>query len=72
VLDDGAGIPPADRERIFTPFVRLTEGRRRDPHGSGLGLAISRAIAQTHQGMLTVEDSPRGANFVLRLPLAPD
>ncbi|RVX42650.1 signal transduction histidine kinase [Nonomuraea polychroma] len=70
VLDDGAGIDPADRERVFTPFVRLSAGRQRDPQGSGLGLAISRAIAQAHQGTLTVEDSPRGAKFVLRLPLA--
>jgi signal transduction histidine kinase len=70
VLDDGAGIRPDDRERVFAPFVRLAAGRERDPQGSGLGLAISRAIAQAHQGTLTVEDSPRGANFVLRLPLA--
>jgi signal transduction histidine kinase len=72
VLDDGAGIRPDDRERVFAPFVRLAAGRERDPQGSGLGLAISRAIAQAHQGTLTVEDSPRGANFVLRLPLASD
>jgi signal transduction histidine kinase len=72
VVDDGAGIEPSDRERVFSPFVRLTAGRQRDPQGSGLGLAISRAIAQAHQGTLTVEDSPRGANFVLRLPLPPD
>ncbi|MGN9845448.1 ATP-binding protein [Nonomuraea sp. H19] len=71
VLDDGGGIEPADRERVFAPFVRLTAGRQRDPQGSGLGLAISRAIAQAHQGTLTVEDSPLGAKFVLRLPLAP-
>ncbi|MFI7640825.1 sensor histidine kinase [Nonomuraea sp. NPDC049400] len=71
VVDDGAGIPPADREQVFAPFVRLAEGRRRDPQGSGLGLAISQAIAQVHQGTLTIEDSPQGAKFVLSLPLAP-
>ncbi|MEV1174467.1 HAMP domain-containing sensor histidine kinase [Nonomuraea sp. NPDC049784] len=71
VLDDGAGIHPADRERVFAPFVRLADGRQRDPQGSGLGLAISRAVAQAHQGTLSVEDSPQGAKFVLRLPLAP-
>ncbi|WP_405151891.1 HAMP domain-containing histidine kinase [Sphaerisporangium sp. NBC_01403] len=69
VLDDGDGIAPGDRERVFEPFVRLADGRRSDPGGSGLGLAICRETAKTHRGTLTVEDSPRGARFVLRLPL---
>ncbi|MEQ4717991.1 HAMP domain-containing sensor histidine kinase [Nonomuraea sp. B19D2] len=69
VTDDGPGIPPTHRERVFERFVRLDDGRRRDPGGSGLGLAISRDIAHTHHGTLTVEDSPRGARFVLWLPL---
>jgi hypothetical protein len=69
VTDDGAGIEPADRERVFERFVRLEDGRRRDAAGSGLGLAISRDIAHAHGGILRIEDSPRGARFVLRLPL---
>ncbi|MBD3141832.1 sensor histidine kinase [Microbispora bryophytorum] len=69
VLDDGDGIAPEDRERVFEPFVRLKEGRRRDPKGTGLGLALCRVTADTHHGTLRVEDSPRGARFVLRLPL---
>ncbi len=69
VQDDGDGIAAEDRERVFEPFVRLADGRQRDPGGSGLGLAISREAATTHGGSLTVEDSPRGARFVLRLPL---
>ncbi|WP_405142837.1 HAMP domain-containing histidine kinase [Sphaerisporangium sp. NBC_01403] len=68
VIDDGKGIAPEDRERVFQPFVRLSEGRRRDPLGSGLGLAISRSIVAAHNGTLKIEDSPRGARFVLRLP----
>ncbi|MDH2427343.1 HAMP domain-containing sensor histidine kinase [Sphaerisporangium sp. TRM90804] len=70
VSDDGAGIAPQDRERVFDRFVRLSDGRRRDPGGSGLGLSICREIAHAHGGTLTVEDSPRGARFVLRLPFS--
>ncbi|MEV7970897.1 HAMP domain-containing sensor histidine kinase [Sphaerisporangium sp. NPDC088356] len=69
VTDDGDGIAREDRERVFEPFVRLSGGRRLDPGGSGLGLAICRAIVTTHQGTLEIEDSSRGACFVLRLPL---
>ncbi|WP_433501386.1 sensor histidine kinase [Sphaerimonospora sp. CA-214678] len=69
VSDDGCGVAPQDRERVFEPFVRLADGRRRDPGGSGLGLAICRAIVRAHHGTLRIEDSPRGARFALRLPL---
>jgi signal transduction histidine kinase len=69
VADDGDGIAPADRERVFERFTRLDDGRRRDSGGSGLGLAISRDIVHSHYGTLRIEDSPRGARFLLRLPL---
>ncbi|GAA4571640.1 sensor histidine kinase [Planotetraspora kaengkrachanensis] len=69
VQDDGAGIAPEDRERVFEPFVRLEEGRRLDPGGGGLGLALSLETVNAHGGSLTIEDSPRGARFVFRLPV---
>ncbi|MFI0480618.1 sensor histidine kinase [Actinomadura sp. 9N215] len=69
VLDDGAGIAPEDRERIFWRFQRLAEGRERDSGGTGLGLTISRDIARAHGGTLVAADSDKGARFVLRLPL---
>jgi signal transduction histidine kinase len=75
VADDGSGVAPEDRERIFQRFQRLAEGRRRDPGGSGLGLPIARDIALAHGGSLVAADpddsgdSGGGARFVLRLPL---
>ncbi|MFG1879043.1 sensor histidine kinase [Sphaerisporangium sp. NPDC049003] len=68
VTDDGDGIAPEDRERVFEPFTRLKDARRRDPKGSGLGLALCREVAGAHHGTLLIEDSPKGARFVLRLP----
>jgi signal transduction histidine kinase len=66
VLDEGGGVPAADRERIFDGFVRL---QPRD-HGAGLGLAIARAIARQHGGDVTCDEAERGACFTLRLPAA--
>ncbi|WP_426324016.1 sensor histidine kinase [Microbacterium sp. E-13] len=72
VDDDGAGVPPAERERVFERFVRLDEARARDAGGSGLGLAIVRAIAEAEGGSVRVEDSPLGgARFAVTLPAAP-
>ncbi|GAA1838763.1 sensor histidine kinase [Actinomadura bangladeshensis] len=71
VIDDGPGIAPEDRERVFERFTRLAEGRHRDAGGTGLGLAISRDIAQAHGGTLVLTDrvdGRPGARFVLRLP----
>ncbi|MGQ4512424.1 ATP-binding protein [Streptomyces sp. DW26H14] len=72
VADDGAGVRPEDRERIFERFVRLDEARGRDDGGAGLGLAIARDVAARHGGRLTAgaaEDG--GAVFSLWLPPAP-
>lgn len=72
VEDDGAGVPPAERERVFERFVRLDEARSRDAGGSGLGLAIARGIAAAQRGTVSVDESRwGGARFVVTLPLAP-
>ena len=64
VTDDGPGVPPAERDRVFERFVRLDAG----PGRNGLGLPIALAVARAHRGDLTCEDAPVGARFVLRLP----
>ncbi|HVF15024.1 MAG TPA: ATP-binding protein, partial [Acidimicrobiales bacterium] len=72
VEDDGPGIPPPDRDRVFERFVRLDPGRGRAAGGAGLGLAVVRETASAHGGVATVTDSALGgARFVLELPLAP-
>jgi signal transduction histidine kinase len=68
VLDDGTGIAVEHREVVFERFTRLDASRNRDAGGTGLGLSIAREIAEAHEGTLTVQDSERGARFVLRLP----
>ncbi|MEV5413073.1 PAS domain-containing sensor histidine kinase [Thermopolyspora sp. NPDC052614] len=70
VIDDGPGIPPADRERIFHRLYRQEAAKGLDPGGSGFGLPIAREIAQGYGGHLYAADHPTGARFVLRLPLA--
>ena len=65
VSDDGPGVPPDARERIFQGFVRLNGG---SGAGTGLGLAITRAIARQHHGSVTCEDCDAGARFTLELP----
>ncbi|WP_435845553.1 sensor histidine kinase [Streptomyces erythrochromogenes] len=69
VVDDGPGIPAADRERVFERFTRLDDSRSRDHGGAGLGLAIARDLSAHHGGTLTAEDCASGARLVLRLPL---
>lgn len=67
--DDGDGIAPADRDRIFDRFTRLDDARTRDHGGTGLGLAIARDVAHRHAGTLDVGDAPTGgARFTVRLP----
>jgi two-component system, OmpR family, sensor kinase len=60
VDDDGPGIPPAARERVFDRFHRSEAARDRHSGGSGLGLAIARSIVELHGGRIWVEDSPLG------------
>jgi len=60
VDDDGPGVPPTERERLFEPFTRLESSRGRDGGGVGLGLAIVKSVAEWHGGEARISDSPLG------------
>lgn len=69
VTDDGDGIAPKDRERVFERFTRLESARAKEKGGSGLGLPLSREIAVAHGGALVVVDHEPGARFEAVFPL---
>jgi signal transduction histidine kinase len=71
VADDGPGVAPEFRHRIFDRFARLDEARDRHSGGAGLGLAIARRIVEEHGGTIGVVDAPGGARLVVRLPTGP-
>jgi signal transduction histidine kinase len=70
VADDGPGIPPADRERVFQRFTRLEPGRPRSG-GAGLGLAIIHEVVIAHGGTVRIEDNQPGARVIITLPIGP-
>jgi signal transduction histidine kinase len=70
VADDGPGVPPDQRARVFERFVRLDDARARADGGAGLGLAIVAEVVAAHGGTVDVVDGPLGgARFRVRLPL---
>ena len=69
VEDEGPGIPEADLERVFEPFVRLETSRSRETGGSGLGLAIARGIVRGHGGDIRLENrTDDGLRATVALP----
>ncbi len=68
VADQGRGVPPDERERIFERFHRASSTR--GITGLGLGLALSRALVEAHGGRIWAEEAPSGgAAFIVALPL---
>lgn len=65
VEDDGPGVPPEQREKVFEPFVRLSDDGAR---GAGLGLAAARSIARAHGGDIAILDGDDGALLRVTLP----
>ena len=69
VIDQGRGIPSADRARVFEPFFRV---RGTPGSGSGLGLAICRGFVEANGGQIVLQTGAgRGTSFAVSLPLAP-
>jgi len=63
ISDDGYGIPPEIKPRIFEPYFSTKKG------GMGLGLTIVHSIVKEHSGKIFVEDNyPKGAKFIIKLP----
>ena len=68
IEDNGNGIPPSERQRIFDPFYRILGSGEQ---GTGLGLSIAQTIAQRHGGSITLHDSqtfPTGLRVEINLP----
>ena len=65
VGDDGPGIAPADRARVFERFVRLDPDRARSGGGTGLGLAIVAEVVAAHRGRVTIDDRRGGGTRII-------
>jgi len=74
VEDEGAGVPPALRERVFDKFFRATRDgdiSTQQPSGTGMGLAIAKGIVEAHEGKILIEStsSGHGTRVVFALPI---
>lgn len=69
VRDEGPGIPPENRERVFESFYRLENGLTRPTPGAGLGLAICQGFISAHGGKIWLEQQPKGTCVAFSLPI---
>lgn len=74
VEDEGPGVPPGQRDRVWDAYVRLDRDRASAAAGSGIGLAVVRRVIEVQGGRVRVEAGERGpgpgARFIIELPLA--
>jgi two-component system phosphate regulon sensor histidine kinase PhoR len=72
VQDNGPGIPPSQRKKIFAAFYQVEQAHGSHKGGLGLGLAIVEQLASSHKGRVSIDDAPEGgACFTIVLPAAP-
>ena len=70
VWDEGIGIEPAARDKLFRPFAQLDSGLTRHYEGMGIGLAIVQHLVTLHGGTVSVESAPgQGSRFIVSLPV---
>jgi two-component system sensor histidine kinase GlrK len=67
VLDEGPGVPPAERDKVFEAFYSGAEAPRSVVKGTGLGLSIVKEYVTLHRGHIDILDGP-GAHFRFRIP----
>jgi signal transduction histidine kinase len=60
VEDEGPGIPPVERAKVFLPFYRLEPSRSRHTGGAGLGLTIAQSIVRAHGGQIILGEASSG------------
>jgi heavy metal sensor kinase len=69
IEDNGPGVPPEDRTKIFDRFYRVDKARWRESGGAGLGLAITKWVVEAHRGEISLEGGSRqGCLFRVKLP----
>jgi signal transduction histidine kinase len=70
VADEGPGIPPDERRRVFQPFARGAQSHTRTTPGAGIGLAVVAELVAAHAGRVWIEDAPggRGSRVVFAMP----
>jgi signal transduction histidine kinase len=71
VEDDGPGVPPDERDRVFEPFQQGETASLQPSPGTGIGLALVRRFVEAHGGTVTLDERPGGgARFAIDLPRA--
>ncbi len=68
ISDDGNGIPPNERKKIFEKFYRIGDENTRTTQGTGLGLFLAKSVVEAHKGSIEISDNvPMGTVFTIRL-----
>jgi len=73
VVDAGCGIPPQERDKVFTPFYQVPETSGVNVPGTGIGLSLVYSIVKLHKGVICIEDrddGQEGARFIVLLPVS--